>query len=216
MKALNIFLTGCILFSACKKTTENVISKTVTPTYPVITLNGPAGVTLAVGSGAYTDAGATYYDSINKTTNPLPPLSNNVDPTTAGFYTVNFLAKNVYGYRSTATRLVLVSTISASDDISGVYKRTSNGQVVNVAKIGTGLYSVDNVGGVANNPAFVFPYYIGFTDLNDFQGPSETTPIGTLFLTNTSINRSDPAHTVLKWVVNNVNFGTSVRTFVKQ
>lgn len=214
MKALYIFLAGAMLLSACTKNSEKVYTKMVTPTFPTITFKGAPVVTLSVG-GSYTDAGATGYDSITKTSTDLTPISNNVDAANAGFYVVSFLTKNVYGYRTSADRLVLVTTISPSDDISGTYKRT-NGQIVHVVKAGTGLYTIDNVGGVAGAPApFVFPYYIGFTDLNTFEGPSQNTPIGGLSLSNTTIIRSGN-NVTLKYVVINPNFGTSVRTFIRQ
>jgi hypothetical protein len=214
MKAiLYIFLAGTMLFSACTKDSEKVYTKMVTPTFPTITLKGSPVVTLSVG-GTYTDAGATGYDSLNQSTTNLTPISNNVDPANAGFYIVNFLTKNLYGYRTAASRLVLVTTVSPTDDISGTYKRT-NGVVVHVVKVGTGLYTIDNVGGVANNPAFVFPYYIGFTDLNTFEGPSQNTPLGGLSVSSPTITRSGTDVT-LSWVVINPNFGTAVRTFNKQ
>ncbi|HEY9259304.1 immunoglobulin-like domain-containing protein [Chitinophaga sp.] len=215
MKALYIFLAGAMLLSACSKNSEDVYTKMVTPTFPTITLKGDPVVTLSVG-GTYTDAGATGYDSITKVSTELTPLSNNVDPANAGFYVVSFLTKNVYGYRTSADRLVLVTTISPSDDISGSYKRVGNNEIVHVVKAGTGLYTIDNVGGVAGAPApFVFPYYIGFPDENTFEGPSQNTPLGGLSLSNTSITRSG-ANITLKYVVINPNFGTAVRTFERQ
>jgi hypothetical protein len=214
MKAiLYIFLAGTMLFSACTKDSEKVYTKMVTPTFPTITLKGSPVVTLSVG-GTYTDAGATGYDSLNQSTTNLTPISNNVDPANAGFYVVNFLTKNLYGYRTAASRLVLVTTVSPTDDISGTYQRT-NGVTVHVAKAGTGLYTIDNVGGVANNPAFVFPFYIGFTDLNTFEGPSQNTPLGGLSVSSPKIVRSG-TNITLSWVVINPNFGPAVRTFNKQ
>ncbi|MBO9730713.1 MAG: DUF5011 domain-containing protein [Chitinophaga sp.] len=215
MKALlYIFLAGAVMLTACTKKSENVYTKMVTPVFPVLTLKGDPVVTLSVG-GSYTDAGATGYDSLTNTTTQLTPTSNNVDAANAGFYVVNFQTINLWGYRTLGSRLVLVTTISPADDISGTYKRTSNGQEVHVVKKGTGLYTVDNPGGVAGNPAFIFPYYIGFTDASTFEGPTQNTPLGGLTLSSTSIIRNGTDVT-LKWVVNNPNFGTSVRTFVKQ
>lgn len=216
MKALlYIFLAGSLLFTACTKKSENVYTKMVTPVYPKLTLKGAPVVTLSVG-GTYTDAGATGFDSLTNTTTQLTPVSNNVDAANAGFYVVNFLTKNLWGYRTSAARLVLVTTVPPSDDISGTYVRNTNGEPVHVVKAGTGLYTIDNVGGVAGAPAaFVFPYYIGFTDVNTFEGPQQTTPLGGLSLSNPVIIRSGSTIT-LKYVVINGNFGTSVRTFVKQ
>ena len=99
MKALlYIFLAGTMFFFACTKKSENVYTKMVTPVFPTLTLKGAPVVTLSVG-GTYTDAGATGFDSLTNTTTQLTPVSNNVDPANAGFYVVNFLTKNLWGYR---------------------------------------------------------------------------------------------------------------------
>lgn len=215
MKALlYLFLASAVMLTACTKKSENVYTKMVTPVFPKLTMKGDPVVTLSVG-GTFTDPGATGYDSLTNTTTQLTPTSNNVDPSTAGFYVVNYQTINLWGYRTLAARLVLVTSISPADDISGTYHRSGNNQVVNITKAGTGLYIVDNVGGVAGDPSYIFPYYIGFTDASDFEGPSQNTPLGALDLSNTSITRSGSTIT-LKWVVNNPGFGTSVRTFVKQ
>jgi hypothetical protein len=216
MKALlYIFLAGTVFLFACTKKSENVYTKMVTPVFPTLTLKGAPVVTLSVG-GTYTDAGAVGFDSLTNTTTQLTPVSNDVDPANAGFYVVNFLTKNLWGYRTLASRLVLVTTVSPSDDISGSYARSSNGQVVHVAKAGTGLYTIDNVGGVLGAPAgFVFPFYIGFLNDSTFEGPTQNTPLGGLSISNPTIIRSG-AQVTLKYVVINPNFGTSVRTFIKQ
>jgi Domain of unknown function (DUF5011) len=215
MKALlYIFLAGTLFFSACTKKSEDVYTKMVTPVFPTLTLKGAPVVTLSVG-GTYTDAGATGFDSLTNTTTQLTPVSNNVDPANAGFYVVNFLTKNLWGYRTLASRLVLVTNVSPSDDISGTYQRT-NGVNVHVVKAGTGLYTIDNVGGVANpGPDFVFPFYIGFTNDSTFEGPSQNTPLGGLSISNPTIIRSGN-NVTLKYVVINPNFGTAIRTFIKQ
>ncbi|MEC5142413.1 immunoglobulin-like domain-containing protein [Chitinophaga sp. 212800010-3] len=217
MKALYFLLAGCIIFSSCTKNSEGVIKQTVTPVYPVITLKGDPALAISIGS-TYTDPGATAFDSLANSTTTLTPLVNPVDPKTPGVYFVNFQAINKWGYRTQATRLVLVTSTPASDDISGTYKRTSNSAVVHITKLATGLYSVDNLGGVAagNNPVFFFPYVIGLTDLNTLVGPNQPTPLGGIFLDKTSIDRSGGTVT-LKWAIEAPQgFGNSVRTFVKQ
>ncbi|NLR79385.1 immunoglobulin-like domain-containing protein [Chitinophaga eiseniae] len=215
MKALYIFLAGCLVFTACTKKSENVFTQTVTPIYPVITMKGGPNVIVPIG-GTYTDQGATSFDSAANTTTNISPVSNNVDPATGGVYTVNFHAVNSYGYQSNAIRHVLVSNYAnAADDISGEYTRLSNGQTVNVTKVATGLYTIDNVGGVKGDPNFVFPYYIGFLDMNTFVGTEQGTPIGPLSLKNPVIIRGPGTSITLKYVVINDHFGTSTRTFVR-
>src|ERR1039457_6419178 len=148
----------CCLFAACTKETQNV-STVVNVTYPVITLKGAQIISTGIGTGAYTDPGATAYDSLTSSTKNLTPITNNVDLTMPGFYSVEYSDTNGDGFYSSAIRLVLVTGVSPSIDISGTYARQSNGQTVTVTKVGTGLYTTDNVGGVANNPAFIFPVY---------------------------------------------------------
>ncbi|MFN8164878.1 MAG: DUF5011 domain-containing protein [Bacteroidia bacterium] len=47
-----------------------------------------------IGSGAYTDPGATGLDDVTGQTSTLSPVSNNVDLTTPGFYSVKYSMKN--------------------------------------------------------------------------------------------------------------------------
>ena len=216
MKAYYIFLIACCCCAtACTKDTEHVFTRTVTPIYPVITLKGDPVVSTGIGTGAYTDPGATAFDSIANSTTTLTPTSNNVDLTQVGFYAVSYDAKNTYGYRASATRLILVTQDDPADDISGTYARTSNGQVVHVEKKGTGLFTVDNPGGVAGDDSFISPYYIGFTDATHFEGPEQDSPNGSITLSNPKIVRSG-SNITLSWVVLGAAFGTSTRTFVKQ
>ena len=129
----------------CKKRIENV-SEVVTASYPDVTVNGPQFVSIPVG-GTFVDAGSSAEDMVTGETS-LQPISvtNDIDPTTPGFYTVQYTYKNMYGYISTATRFVLVTDISDTVDYSGLYLRTANNAPMNVNKVATGLYSSDNVG----------------------------------------------------------------------
>ncbi|HEV7230738.1 MAG TPA: immunoglobulin-like domain-containing protein [Bacteroidia bacterium] len=198
-------------FTACRK--DKVVSKVVTVSYPVITLKGNAVISTGIGTGAYADPGATGYDDVTKTTVSLSPVSNNVDLTKAGFYSVVYTMKNANGYVSQAVRLVLVTPVSPAIDWSGTYKRVSNGQHVTITKQGTGLYTTDNIGGVAGDPSFLFPIYIGQVSDTSIQVPSQISPKGgTLYCTNTtfSLTASD---TTFSYVVVGSSFGTAVRAF---
>ncbi len=79
----------------------------VTP--PVITLIGDETITVAMGSGPYTDPGATAIDN----NDPDVPVdididSSEVDTTQDGTYTVTVTATDPSGNTSTATRTVIV------------------------------------------------------------------------------------------------------------
>ena len=76
-------------------------------TAPVITLNGDASVSLAIGA-TYTDAGASATDAVDGT---LPiTLVNPVDTSVPGEYTVSYTATDSAGNASTSTRTVKVGT----------------------------------------------------------------------------------------------------------
>ncbi|NLR61633.1 DUF5011 domain-containing protein [Chitinophaga polysaccharea] len=214
MKAIYILLAGGLLFSACKKDSENVIEKIVTPTFPVIKLTGGAAYSVPVG-GTYTDGGATAFDSINNSTSNITPLANDVNTAAIGGYSVDFLAKNAYGYKTTLSKVVIVTSLTAAQDvdISGTYERT-NGQLVQITKLGRGLYSTDNLGGVPGDPTFVYPFYFGFAKQDSLVGPAQYGPKGVSAMKNPTIEFAAP-DTILRYVAINASLGTSVRTFYK-
>ncbi len=194
----------------CKKKIENV-SETVTASYPVIVISGSQFVSIPVG-GTFVDAGSAAHDSLTKEYS-LQPISvtNDIDPTTPGFYTVQYKYKNMYGYTSTATRFVLVTNINASFDYSGTYLRTANGISMNVTKVAAGLYKTDNVGG----STLVVTAYFGQLDDSTLVVPSQPTSAGDLYCDNSKIVASS-SDTVISWKVINASFGTALRTFSHQ
>jgi len=194
----------------CKKKIEDV-SAVVTASYPEIVINGSQFVSMPVG-GTFVDAGSSAYDSLTKEYS-LQPISvtNDIDPTTPGFYTVQYTYKNMYGYTSTATRFVLVTDISSSLDYSGTYVRTSNGISMNVTKVAAGLYKTDNVGG----STLVISAYFGQLDDSTLVVPNQPTDAGDLYCVNSKLAVS-ASDTVISWAVRNASFGTSLRTFSHQ
>jgi len=215
-KIIYVLIAACLGTAACKKiTTDEVTTRIVTPSFPGLTLKGEPVVSTGVGTGTFTDPGATGYDSVAKTSTDLQPLANTVDLTTPGFYSVQYEAKNVYDYRTNSNRLVLVTAVSASDDISGVYTRTSNGQEVTLTKQGTGLYITDNIGGVAGDPDFLFPVYVGIPTETTLDVPPQPNPFGgDVFVTGGKVVRTATTIT-FSYVVRGAGFGTATRTFVK-
>lgn len=216
IKIFSVFAV-VLLFAACAKkyTTDNVTEKIVEPHYPKIVLNGDQFVSVPVSAtGQYTDAGAIgINDNDNSQTN-LEPLTNDVDLTTPGFYTVIYEFRNTDGYTTTATRFILVTNVDASLDYSGDYVRTVNGQAMSVTKVATGLYKTDNVGGVAGIPDYVFDVYFGQIDDTTLSVPLQPTPLGNLYCVSSFIYPTS-SDTTIKWGVRNPSFGTAVRTFVK-
>ncbi|HLP52899.1 MAG TPA: immunoglobulin-like domain-containing protein [Chitinophagales bacterium] len=142
-----VFATVILLMvTGCKK--EDTPSKVMTVSRPVITLNGPAIVSLNVGE-SYVDQGATYLDTLYGDNGNITTTTQ-VNTSEEGFVIVRYSAFNKYGFEGTATRLVAVTTISDALDISGLYARTSNGAEANVTKLGRGVFQTDNVSGAAS------------------------------------------------------------------
>jgi hypothetical protein len=198
-------------FIACNKDPKPV-SKVVNAGV-TITLKGSDVSSTGIGSGTYTDEGATAHDNATGEDIPLTPTENTVDLTKPGFYYVAYHYVSVNGYVADAFRLVLVTSVSASQDYSGTYFRTSNNQTVTFTKKATGLYTTDNVGGVPGNPAFIFPIYFGLTNDSTLVVPTQVSPLGNLYCDNTKVNVSG-SDTSFAWIVRCApSFGTAVRTF---
>jgi hypothetical protein len=211
-KSLLILMLGAVVLTSCDKNPDPV-SKVVTVSYPTITLNGDQIVSTVVGTGAYADPGATGTDDVTGATSTLSPVLNNVDLTSPGFYSVKYSMKNSNGYITESTRLVLVTSVDPAVDLSGPYHRVSNNQGVTVTKRGTGLYTTDNVGGVANNPAFIFDVYMGQVDDANLVVPTQPSALGgDIYCDNTTLDIS-PADTSYSYIVRGSGFGTAVRVF---
>jgi len=197
-----ILSIAALTFAACSKDkndgTETILVK---PHYPTITLNGNKFVSQSVGTGAYTDPGAVGYNDQTKTNENLTPIKNTVDLTTPGFYTVTYQFRNNDGYEVSATRFVLVTTVNASQNFSGLFQRNADPtRPANLSKIGTGLYLIDNVGGVIlPTQAPAEPAYIGFTSDTTIQIPLQTTPDGTAVAATEGKSYITPTDTVMQW-----------------
>ncbi|NJN33005.1 MAG: DUF5011 domain-containing protein [Saprospiraceae bacterium] len=213
-----ILFMAILLLTACDKKETDEVSQIVKVSFPVIKLKGEPVVSVGVGAGQYSDAGATAFDSTNNQSSNLTAVSNNVDLTKPGFYSVKYEAKNQFGYVSTETRLVLVTTVADNVDLSGKYARNTNGVVLTVKKVGRGLYTIDNVGGVpvsdANQP-FIIPVFMGHVSDNQIVIPPQPSKGGEISCDNATL-RLTPPPAQFSYIVRNASFGTALRTFVKQ
>lgn len=211
-KSFLILILGVITITSCDKNPDPV-SKVVPVSFPSIVLNGAQIVSTVVGTGSYSDPGAVGTDDITGVATNLSPVLNNVDLTSPGFYSVKYSMKNSNGYVTDATRLVLVTSVNAAVDLSGPYHRVSNGQGITLTKRGPGLYTTDNVGGVANNPAYIFDVYIGQINDSQIVVPVQPSALGgDINCDNTTLTIS-PVDTAYSYVVRGSGFGTSVRIF---
>jgi hypothetical protein len=198
-----------ILHAGCKKTTtDNVTIKVIEPHYPTITLNGEEIVHLPI-NGSYTESGAVGKDDQSGATTNLDPISNDVDATTPGLYTVQYLTKNTDGYETTATRYVAVTSVDNPVDYSGTYVRAATGQSVIVTKVDAGVYKVQNPGG-ASGADGVIVYFVEIAP-DTFVCPAQPTEVGSFAVTDIAFSAEGAA-----WKVVNSGYGTQLRTFEKQ
>jgi hypothetical protein len=213
-KIIILFTISTLIITACKKDPESV-STIVNVTYPVITLNGEAVVSTNVGTGQYVDPGATGTDELTGATSTLSPVLNNVDLSKPGFYSVKYTMKNANGFITNTTRLVLVTPIDSSVDLSGVYFRTANNVTANVVKKGTGLYTIDNVGGVPL-AEYMYEVYFGQTSDTTVEIPTQPNALGGDISSENGILSVSPADTTISWKVIGAGYATNQRTFSHQ
>ncbi len=96
-------VTTATALQACLNTLTNPVDTTP----PVITLTGPDPYVIFVGSGAYSDPGASAVDAVDGVVN-VAIDSSQVQTSTVGTYTVTYTASDNAGNSSTATRSVKV------------------------------------------------------------------------------------------------------------
>lgn len=208
-----VVISTTIIFTACKKKDDKV-SETVKVTYPIITLKGNKYVSIPVG-GAFSDPGATMFDEFTGLTTDIAPTQSDVDNATPGMYPIIYEGSNKYGFKAQEVRWVAVTNISSNEDIGGLYKRTTNGQDVNVTKVATGIYKIDNVGGVAGSADYVYDMY--FVQLSDtsLHFPAQPGPFGTTYTKNEKITKNS-SDTLIEWTVMGAGFATNQRKFSHQ
>jgi hypothetical protein len=201
------------IFASCKKETKDV-SKVYDANASKLELIGDPIYAPPAGTTTYSDPGATFTDDDGSKTVITTPLSL-PDLSTPGFYSVSFKVTSMHGYVRTATRLVLVSKVDPSVDLSGTYLRPGQGTAI-ITKLGPGLYKTNNVGGVLNRPEFIFDVYFGQVDATTLVVPTQPNPLGgDLYCNQTSLSKTGSKYTIM-WAVLGSGFGTQVRTFVQQ
>ncbi|MBI3518016.1 MAG: hypothetical protein HY062_01480 [Bacteroidetes bacterium] len=209
-----IVLASILVIVACKK--KDIPGESKVVKVPKFELIGPTAFSTPAGPGSYSDPGVKFTDEQGVESIITTPTSSDVDLSVPGFYSLTYEKKTEYGYNLKASRLILVTPVSSTDDYSGIYARSSNSQTVTVTKIGTGLYTTDNVGGVAGNNAFVFDVYFGLVNDSDIVIPPQTgDAIGDFYGTNGKL-RKNAVDTTLEWKLVGSAFGPSLRKFVKQ
>ncbi|MBL7810834.1 MAG: DUF5011 domain-containing protein [Bacteroidetes bacterium] len=212
---LGLAAGALLLIAACKKEAKNV-SETIKVQYPIIRLKGAEYNTIGLG-GSFTDPGAEMFDSFAMANGwvAIEPTQSAVDPNTPGMYPIIYEGTNKYGFKSQAVRWVAVTPVPASEDISGTYFRTSNLQEISVSKVATGIYKVDNMGGVPGIPDYIFDtYFVQLTDTT-LHYPEQPGPFGNTTSADEYIDKS-PSDTMIGWRVMGPGFGTALRNFSRK
>jgi hypothetical protein len=208
---LGLAITSTIALFSCKKDRE-VVSKVVTVSYPTITLSGSKFYSIQVGDPLPT-VSATAYDSVLKEVCKVSLDNSTLDNTTPDLYVVPVVSKNSNGYVGSSNVYIAVTPIDDSWDLTGEYKRTSNGALVNVTKVARGIYEVDNTGGAPTLP--VIGYFAQTSDSTISYPSQPTDNVGVIDCIGEKLNIS-ATDTSYSWFVDNNFFGTALRVFEKQ
>ncbi len=218
MKRNNIILLllAMLTIASCKKDKSYSEDINGSPTsYPEITLNGSS--VLSINSGeSYNDMGFEATDSLYPN-NIKKETVGEVDASTPGMYIIVYTATNEKGLRSQATRLVAVTDIDDNFDISGDYLRTATGGLGRLEKIGRGIYSFANCGGLPLNvypSVYYVKLYMCFLDSSTVECPLQPASTGQAYLQNVNVDYASPM--TLSWVLQSPGFGKATRVFEKQ
>jgi len=218
---LGIVAFAIISIAACKKVTTDSVSESLRVSAPEIKLNGPQYVSIKVGD-VYTDQGATAKDTMYTVVGGVSFDATGIDVKTPGLYPVVYRVKNNKGFETVTTRFVAVTNIPATENVSGLYRRTGTSGPMNVSLVTRGIYKTDNVGGVAGtgtpvpaNPNFLFDTYFVQIDDSTLLIPSQPWIAGDIYCTTPKLRKMS-SDTTIEWVVRNPSFGTALRVFSHQ
>ena len=135
-----------LLAVSCEKTTEGLTGITY---YPVIEINGGTQV-IYVGE-EYSDPGCTAVMNGEDITDKVT-VTDNIDNTTIGIYTVSYSAANEQGFSASATRDVYVVAESGISNLYVGQLTAPDGEVMSggthmITDNGDGTYTLDDVMG---------------------------------------------------------------------
>jgi len=198
--------TGCR-----KRDSEEGVSQVVDVTFPTINLKGDKFVSLSVGE-SYTDPGATAIDDITGAQSEITAEFSNLDPSTPGMYYMLYSAKNANGYIQNNVRYIAVTNYNDAVDLTGTYKRTANGVLVEVTKVAPSMYKNADMGGAGIADAL---YFVIIDDSTIAAGPQFSESLGTEIETGSEGLSLDNPYT-FQYALGAPGYGTAVRVFVKQ
>jgi len=219
-RILLVSFIAAIAIAGCKKK-ENIISKVVTKSVPVVTITGQQYVSLHIGETLPIFT-AVAYDTFYRDSLSVVFDQAGFDNTVPGLYVIKGSAKNKDGYVGYGQVYVAVTEVSDSLNLSGWYLRSSPNRVAFVTKKARGLFMTSNVGGVDTGDATTGPIVaavFAVTSTTSLTFGSQQVVDGSDFQSLTSNSESlslAVADTTLKYAITENSFGTQVRTFVKQ
>lgn len=206
-----IFALSFVTYAGCKKRDKEDVSQLVKVSQPTININGDKFVTLSVGE-AYADPGATVIDDVTGGQSQVTAVSSNLDVSTPGVYYMQYTAKNGNGYINNNVRYIAVTNYDDAVDLTGTYKRTSNGVEVEVTKVAPSFYKNSDMGGAGLSDAL---YFVILDDTTITGGVQFSETIGAEIATlSESLDLNDPI--TFKYALDAAGYGPAVRTFVKQ
>jgi len=137
---------------------------------------------------------------------------------------VKATAKNRYGHTGVAQVYVAVTEVSDAMDITGWYRRLGvPGRSSYINKVGRGLYTTSNVGGVdtsdASTGAVISAVFAVLNDTTIDLGAQSVNVDGTWTDMGRATSQSlslTPPDTVVSYALDLAGFGTQVRSFIKQ
>lgn len=204
-----------LTFSSCDKEPsfnypEGTVGISKVTVYPTLELKGDKRIILAKNA-AFTDPGVT---ALEGTTALTPVVTGLPDMTTAGLYTIRYVATNKDGFTASITRQVLVydpASSAAANDLSGNYARNTNGSVAVWTKIAPCFYSVFNPGGAPGTDLTVVVFNSAG---NTIKIPVQVGSDGTT--TSSASESYDLGTGTYTMIIVNPGYGTGARTFIKQ
>jgi hypothetical protein len=180
--------------------------------YPILTLKGERYMTVVTGA-AFTDPGATAKEGA---TDIPVKVAGQVDVATPGVYTLVYSSVNKDGFSASASRTVVVATISpdaAANDFSGNYARTSNGQIATWTKIAPGIYTVFNPGGAIGATLMVVAVNAQGDQIDI---PEQAASDGSPTSSTDEVYNKSASPPQYSWKIVNPGYGPALRTFIKQ
>jgi hypothetical protein len=129
---------------------------------------------------------------------------------------VVYTATNPQGFSATDWRtVVVIGNDVAANDFSGTYLRAATGVTSTWTKTASGVYTVENPGG-AGVGAGLQVIVVNYTGIQISIPQQESADFGGLVSSEDETYTLTPPPPQYSWIFHATNYGTSLRTFIKQ